>query len=332
MASLFSIDAHAAGGMCRVVYAGFPALRGADAVERQAFVRRSLDWIRTALMHAPRGHPGAFGALLAPPVRATSAYSLIFFDPSGYLSGCGHGTLCSVAVWRRMMGNLDAPFDIDNPDGSVTRIVSANGNGERCTTTMGMPWSTVAVEKLRVPWRGGIEAGVARCGNLYLLVEAEQLGATPDRRFNQETHRDRILSEIRGAAQHVRGVGLHDLQGVVVYQRLEGSAGYETTVLFNGTQIDRSPCGTGSGALGCLLLERGQIAAGEWITTYGPTRLPFCIAVRPGSADTPGYLVSVRGTAHITGAHEWIFSDDDPLRAGLPPQGHVKVGIPDAVA
>lgn len=332
MAFLFSIDAHAAGGTCRIVHAGFPALRGADAAERHNFVRQSLDWVRTSLMHEPRGHPSAFGALLAPPVRGRSAYSLIFFDPAGYLNGCGHGTLCSVAVWQRMMGELDVPFDIDNPDGSVTTVVSAAGDGEQCTATLRMPTATVVADRIRLPWRGGIDAGVVRCGNLYLLVDAEQVGATAERQFSRDAQRDRILSEIREAAQNVCDVGDERTLEVVVYQRLEAGGGYETAVLFNGTQIDRSPCGTGSGALGCLLLQRGDIGADEWINTYGPARLPFSATVSPRADGAAGYEVSLRGTAYITGVHEWIVSADDPLRAGLPPLRRPDAGATDAIA
>lgn len=317
MAVLFSIDAHAAGGSCRIVYAGFPALSGAGAQERREFFRTNLDWVRTCLMHEPRGHGGEFGALLAPPVRASSSFSLIFFDPAGYVDGCGHGTLCSVAAWQRMIGELATPLDIDNPDGSVTRVLAAEGNGERCTATLLMPRGAVLEHRVQLPWRGGIDAAVVRCGNTYVIVDARQLGAVAERLFSANGQRGRLLSEILAAATSL-GIGAaHTVIEVLAFQPMPGDRGYETAVLFNGTQIDRSPCGTGSGALGCLLLERGEIRAGERITTYGPTRLPFDLAVSRASGGG-GYEVQLSGTAYITGVHEWIVSGDDPLRSGVP--------------
>ncbi|HSR40968.1 MAG TPA: proline racemase family protein [Longimicrobiales bacterium] len=281
MAVLLSVDGHAGGGPCRVVHAGVPPLRGGDARERSAHFRRELDWIRTALMHEPRGHAGEFGAVLGPPVRETSTYSLIFFDPAGYLEGCGHGTLCSVAVWQRMMGKLRTPFEIDNPDGTVTRVLAAEGDGERCRATLELPAARVLADGIELPWGEGIGAALVRCGNPYVVVEVEELGKRGPEAFTGIESRRRVLGELlRSAQEVVEGEGLA-IPEVLVYRPRDGTGALETSVLFNATQIDRSPCGTGSGALASLLLSRGEIEAGKPIATYGPRGLGFEARVEP---------------------------------------------------
>ncbi len=307
---LFSIDAHAAGGACRTVHAGFPALGGANAQERRQSFRHQMDWVRLCLMHEPRGHSGQFGALLGPPVRPTSAFSLIFFDPSGYLDGCGHGTLCSVAAWQRMLGAVATPMEIDNPDGSITRVLSTTGNGDWCESTLLLPAATVLERQLQVPWGSGVRASMVRCGNVYVLIDADELGAASGALFDGESNAARLLRELLDAVvARSRSPG-QELPEVLVYRRTSTNE-FDTAVLFSGTQIDRSPCGTGSGALACLLLDQGALEAGGSITTRGPARLPFDVAVERADDDT--FEVRLTGRAYITGVHEWIVSGDDPL-------------------
>lgn len=307
---LFSIDAHAAGGACRTVHAGLPALGGADAQERRQFFRHQMDWVRLCLMHEPRGHSGQFGALLGPPVRPTSAFSLIFFDPSGYLDGCGHGTLCSVAAWQRMLGAVRTPMEIDNPDGSITRVLSVSGNGDWCESTLLLPSASILERELPVLWGGGIRAAKVRCGNVYVLIDAAELGAAGNALFDGEADAALLLRELLDAIVRHRPTPAHELPEVLVY-RCTAPDEFDTSVLFSGSQVDRSPCGTGSGALACLLHDRGSLAAGRSITTRGPARLPFEVAVERAHDNT--FDVRLTGRAYITGVHEWIVSGDDPL-------------------
>ncbi len=316
MAVLFSVDAHAAGGPCRVVYGGVPPLRGGDALERSAYFRRELDWIRRALMQEPRGHAGEFGAVLGPPVRETSTYSLIFFDPAGYLEGCGHGTFCSVAVWQRMIGELATPFEIDNPDGSVTTVLAAEGDGETCSATLRLPAARVLGEGIGLPWEDGITAALVWCGNSYVVVDVAELGERGEEAFTGIEARRRVLGELLRSAEEGIDLKGSAIPEVLVYRVRDGGRAFETSVLFNRTQIDRSPCGTGSGALASLLLARGEIEAGEPITTYGSRRLGFEVVVEPASGEE-GCPVRVKAAVHITGVHEWIIGAADPLRAGL---------------
>lgn len=331
MPLIHTLDAHAAGEPCRVVIAGLPRLHGDTVKARRTDFRARHDWIRTALMCEPRGHDGMFGALLLPPEREGSEFGLVFFDPVGYLDGCGHGTLCAVAAWRRLTGEMSSPIAIDNPDGSVTRVLSAEpAGGDGATrSTLEMPVARVVEERTAVPGWDGLDAGLARCGNLYLLVRAESAGIHDLPGAGADRIRE-VGGALRAAA--VEGVPAGALRpdgGDDVPEELEvafyardpsrggDAAAYSTAILFSRTQIDRSPCGTGSCALLALLAARGDPAVGAGsIRTRGPLGEPFELASDPGGGEGGGRRIRLTGTAWLTGTQQWILDESDPFRAG----------------
>lgn len=316
MSDLLSVDAHASGGSCRVVHAGVPTLQGNDAAGRRRYFQTELDWVRSLLMHAPRGHPGEFGAVLARPIRKTSEYSVIFFDPAGYLDACGHGTLCTVAVWQRMKGDLRTPFNIDNPDGSVTRVLRAAGSSTWCAMTLELPSATVVRDHWILPWKRRLPASTVQCGNLYIVVDGTELDWDGELGVDGSDMRRHMLREILEAAGDMIRPELGRSPEVLIYRRLDDSDEFETSVLFNGTQLDSSPCGTGSGALAALLHSRGELGEDRSISTYGPMALPFRVAVESEIAQER-YKVRLSGEAFVTGVHEWIRDERDPLPQGV---------------
>lgn len=327
MATVFSVDAHAAGEACRVVVGGVPFLPGTSLEsQRQAF-RERHDWIRTALMWEPRGHSHMFGCLLRPPVREGSLYGLIFFDTAAYLDGCGHGTLCSIAVWNRIHGEPSVPFEIDNPDGTAVRVTENDTRSGGCAATLEMPPARVLSENVPVPEHGEMKVAIAHCGNTYVLVPAVAAGLTELRR----TSLSRVQKKAAGVrrALSVRGnLAAESSPEIAFYQRRDGEPmTFTTAVVFSGSQIDRSPCGTGSSALLATLLQRGEIGAGETMRTVGPAGQEFRL-VSDGSRDgSDGYRIRLRGEAYVTGLHEWVVDDSDPLRTGFQLNDHDFSGV-----
>jgi proline racemase len=340
MGTLFSVDAHAAGEPCRVVTGGAPFLEGRTVSERRADLRDRHDWLRRTLMREPRGHGGMFGALLVPPERRDSAFGIIFFDPVGYIDGCGHGTLCAVAVWRRLFGPLATPFGVDNPDGSVTRVLEVEGNGDGSSSTLYMPGVQVLDSEFPVPGLPRGAAGLARCGNLYLVLRAEDLGIrdlsneAPARIRDRATQvRNAAASLLEGAEGFPTGRASGWLEVAVYQERVEeegaGVPCFSTAVLFSDTQLDRSPCGTGSCALFGVLASRGTVFAADGLTTVGPVGGKFHLAgagegpeegaadATDGGPDSFDFRFRLRGSAHVTGVHEWVLGPADPLLEGF---------------
>src|SRR5688572_25755949 len=91
------IDSHTAGEPTRVVVSGGPDLGMGSVAKKLEVLREKHDWVRTALIHEPRGSEVMVGAMLVEPQEKTCAAGVIFFNNVGYLGMCGHGMM-GVAV------------------------------------------------------------------------------------------------------------------------------------------------------------------------------------------------------------------------------------------
>ena len=91
------IDSHTGGEPTRLVIGGFPDLGDGDMAQRLQILSSQHDKWRTATCLEPRGNDVIVGALLCPPVNPNHAAGVIFFNNTGYLGMCGHGTIGLVA-------------------------------------------------------------------------------------------------------------------------------------------------------------------------------------------------------------------------------------------
>ncbi|KAG2411584.1 hypothetical protein HFD88_009140 [Aspergillus terreus] len=91
------IDMHTTGEPTRIIYAGYPALRGDTLLAQRDDAKQNHDHIRRRLMEEPRGHDGMYGAILRPETElvATGAADIgvLFIHNEGYSTMCGHATL-----------------------------------------------------------------------------------------------------------------------------------------------------------------------------------------------------------------------------------------------
>ncbi len=318
MPTVFTVDAHAGGEPCRVIVGGVHPLKGSDLGKQRSDFQSRFDWLRSGLMREPRGHANMFGCLLQPPVRKTSEYGLIFFDTEGYLDGCGHGTLCSVAVWRRLYGMVELPFTIDNPDGSMSHVLSIKGDQDASSVTIEMPPAHVLVDTVEIPGYKGVYATIAKCSNVFAIVSASDIGLggllKSSLALVQKKGRE-VMEALRPVVKQSELVtGLE-----IVFYEQKGSNPYlfATTVVFSGKQIDRSPCGTGSTALFATLMERGKIGLGEILKTMGPSRQQFTLNVAETGSTKDSARICLSGSSYVTGVHQWVFNDSDPLKLGF---------------
>jgi proline racemase len=82
--------------------------------------------------------------------------------------------------------------------------------------------------------------------------------------------------------------------------------------------MDRSPCGTGTAAKMTLMHHRGQLGLNEPFINTSPLgttfegRLVEAVAV----GKMPAVIAEIKGSAFITGIHEFIVDPKDPLQEG----------------
>ena len=121
------IDSHTGGEPTRLVVGGFPDLGHGSMAERCALLAREHDAWRCATVLEPRGSDVVVGALLCAPVAADAAAGVIFFNNSGYLGMCGHGTIGLVVTLAHMGRIGPGEHRIETPVGTVTATLHDDG-------------------------------------------------------------------------------------------------------------------------------------------------------------------------------------------------------------
>ena len=102
----------------RLVLDGFPDLgRGSMAERRQLLAERRR--LARASVLEPRGSDVLVGALLCEPVDPAACAGVIFFNNSGYLGMCGHGTIGLVVPLAHLGRIGPGVHRIETPVGTV---------------------------------------------------------------------------------------------------------------------------------------------------------------------------------------------------------------------
>ena len=331
-----TIDAHAAGEPLRLVTEGFPTPAGASMLDKRAWVREHCDWLRTALMHEPRGHADMYGAVLTEPCSDGAHAGVLFMHNEGYSTMCGHGVVavCTIALERGLIGVPGEPpvIALESPAG----LVRARAVLAAPTRDDPAPHRVSAVAFENVPsfvYRAGLPVAandrtvpvdVAFGGAFYAIVDSEAVGI-PLRRESLADLR-RTGMDIARAVERVLKVS-HPLNGGLegVYGTIftgmadEGEADLRNVTIFADRQVDRSPCGTGTAAVMAVLDAMGLLdpqrpfAHESLAGTLFHGRLLRRVTVGEFEAIVP----EIEGSAWITGEHTFLIDDADPLRHGF---------------
>ena len=331
-----TIDAHAAGEPLRLVTDGFPAPPGASMLDKRAWVRKHCDWLRTALMHEPRGHADMYGAVLTEPCSEAAHAGVLFMHNEGYSTMCGHGVVavCTIALERGLIGVPGEPpaIVLESPAGLVhARAVRAAPTREDAS-----PPRVSAVAFENVPsfvYRAGlpVQAGdrtvsvdVAFGGAFYAIVDSEAVGI-PLRRESLAVLR-RTGMDIARAVERILRVthplnpGLEGIYGTVFTGMAEdGAADLRNVTIFADRQVDRSPCGTGTAAVMAVLDAMGLLAPQHTFVheSLAGTLFRGRLLRRTRVGEYEAIVPEIEGSAWITGEHTFLIDDADPLGKGF---------------
>ena len=90
-------------------------------------------------------------------------------------------------------------------------------------------------------------------------------------------------------------------------------------VILGEGPMERSPCGTGTAAKMTLLHHRGPYGFDETFTNTRPPGTTFQgrLVEEIKLEDTMAVVAEVRGSAYITGIHEFIIDPKDPFQEGF---------------
>ncbi|KAL2850246.1 proline racemase [Aspergillus pseudoustus] len=214
---LFCIEMHTYGMPTYLVISGYPALTG-TLLSQKATAQRDHDDIRRRILHEPRGHADAFGAILRPHTEHTltkkAHMGVLYVHGHGYSTMCGHATIAAarflVDCWdedifprrREVVFHRESEsvmLVLHTPGGLVEVVVPTVPGEEGRRVDVGRQigfvalaaWAISTALVVDIPsgrrWgeleclgRDGVSVSLAFCGTFILEVKIEELGFSSD--------------------------------------------------------------------------------------------------------------------------------------------------------
>lgn len=325
------LDSHTGGEPTRLVIAGFPQLGTGSMAERRRLLAERFDDWRAATMLEPRGNDVLVGALLCEPVDPTACAGVIFFNNSGYLGMCGHGTI-GLVVSLAHLGRIQPGVNrIETPVGTV----QATLHEDRSVSVRNVPAyryrKDVSVE---VPGHGTVTGDIAWGGNWFFLVAEHGQRIAGDNLEALTTYTWAVRQALE--AQGIRGEDGGEVDHIELFAEpeqpqsaaSEAGAGNGASsnaaaslqadsrnfVLCPGKAYDRSPCGTGTSAkLACLAAD-GKLQPGETWRQASVIGSEFTASYE---LDGDRIVPTIRGRAHLSAEATLLIEEDDPFAWGI---------------
>lgn len=304
------IDSHTEGEPTRLVYEGFPDLGSGSMKERLALLKSNHDEWRRSVILEPRGNDILVGALLCEPQNKEHTCGVIFFNNTGYLGMCGHGTIGLIASLF-YLGKIDVgQHIIETPVGNVMCYLHEDGS----VSVQNVPSYRYKKDvHVTVDELGQIKGDIAWGGNWFFLVSEhqERIDITNvDRLTNVSTA---IMQALKSSA--VTGEDGADIDHIELFSNTD-LADSKSFVMCPGGAYDRSPCGTGTSAkLACLAADGLLAESTIWhqASVIGSVFQGFY-----QKTEMDGQIIpTIRGRAYICSENKLLIDEQDPFRWGF---------------
>lgn len=345
-----TLDLHSAGEPLRLIRSGYPSVPEAPINERRAWVREHADHVRRMLMYEPRGHRDMYGAVLLPPHRDDADIAVLFMHNEGYSTMCGHGiiALTQGLIEEGLYPATTPTTEIrwETPAGLVTASAEVGvGVGAepvvRSVRFINVP-SYLHAEGLVMRPRGvrlfgvaaerkGLSVQLAFGGAYYGIVDVAELGmrVVPEQ-IEQLTRAGAAISEALRrdhSPTHPTDESLGFVYGTIIVDSepatspdgLAREATIRNVTVFAESEVDRSPCGSGTSALLAARHALGASKVGDTLVNASITGEAFTARVE-GTAtlgEHAAVVTSVEGSGYVTGHQRFVFDDRDPLGGGF---------------
>lgn len=323
-------DYHTAGEPFRIVSHGVPDLAGSTVAEKRVSAQHSpeFDRLRQLLCQEPRGHADMYGGFILPPDDDGADLGVLFWHKDGYSTACGHGTI-ALGVWAVHSGLVTSEpngvtvVTIDVPSGRVEAHVHSIAGVIDHVVFENVESHVIATSREIETSRGPVTADVSFSGAIYASVSAASVGLQV--RPEDYTELIAIGREIKWllnehpVAHHAADDRLSGIYGTILFDDLgdtvDGLHQRNVTIFADG-EVDRSPCGSGTGARLALLAKSGRLAEGQ--TLIHDSIVDTRFLGRYTAANTPGAIIpSVEGMAYATGTHTFTLDQTDPVGTGF---------------
>ncbi|OBY91621.1 hydroxyproline-2-epimerase [Pseudomonas sp. AU11447] len=306
------LDSHTGGEPTRLVLDGFPDLGKGSMAERRALLAREHDSWRAATVLEPRGSDVLVGALLCEPVDPSACAGVIFFNNTGYLGMCGHGTIGLVVSLAHLGRIGPGTHKIETPVGTV----EATLHDDRSVSVRNVPSYRYRKQvPVQVPGHGLVYGDIAWGGNWFFLIADHGLRVAGDNLDELTAYTVAVQKALED--QGIRGEDGGLIDHIELFAD-DPDADSRNYVLCPGKAYDRSPCGTGTSAkLACLAAD-GKLAAGDAWRQASVIGSQFEGRFEWVGEPAEGRIIpTIRGRANISAEATLLLEEDDPFAWGI---------------
>ncbi|MFT4242621.1 MAG: 4-hydroxyproline epimerase [Acidovorax sp.] len=303
------LDSHTGGEPTRLVLGGFPDLGTGSMAERRALLAAQHDAWRAATVLEPRGSDVVVGALLCTPADPANTAGVIFFNNTGYLGMCGHGTIGLVASLAYLGRIAPGEHRIETPVGTVTTTLHGDGSVSVRNVPAYRLHHRLAVQ---VPGHGTVVGDVAWGGNWFFLVSDHGQRVASDNLEALTAYTCALQQALKD--QGIRGDDGGEIDHIELFAD-DSEADSRNFVLCPGRAYDRSPCGTGTSAKVACLAADGKLQPGQvWrqASIIG-SQFEASYALQGDGKIIP----TLRGRAHMSAEATLLIEDGDPFGWGI---------------
>ncbi|MGQ0727340.1 4-hydroxyproline epimerase [Acidovorax sp.] len=309
MQRIHVIDSHTGGEPTRLVIDGFPDLGTGTMAERRALLAERHDAWRAATVLEPRGSDVVVGALLCAPQDPANAAGVIFFNNSGYLGMCGHGTIGLIASLAYLGRITPGEHRIETPVGTVTTTLHADGSVSVRNVPAYRLHHQLAVD---VPGHGRVVGDVAWGGNWFFLISDHGQRVASDNLEALMAYSCAVQQALKD--QGIRGDNGGEIDHIELFAD-DDQADSRNYVLCPGKAYDRSPCGTGTSAKVACLAADGKLAPGALWRQASIIGSQFEASYT--RQDDGKVIPTLRGRAHMSADATLLIEDKDPFGWGI---------------
>ncbi len=331
---LTTIDTHTAGGPTRIVVGGIPPLHGVSVAEKMAYFQSHFDSIRKLLMCEPRGHKDMAGAVITEPTHLEADVGSFFLTSSGYLPACVHSSIgvATAGLEAGFIGRTPElagrSIKMETPAGLISLFPEFDGEKVQSVAIQTQPaFVHTSSTELRIGPGGPLTVSIVFSGVFFILLDVKQENIPANQRcIVPENVKGltalgvRVLEEANRSFElcHPEHLTIDSAELVMIYEELENRRARDIVINQDGV-VDRSPCGAGTGAKITYLFTLGKLKAhDEYINeSFLGTRFVGRV-LRPAMVGSyEGAVPEIRGTAFITGMHQFMLDSGDPLSEGF---------------
>jgi proline racemase len=267
-------------------------------------------------------------AVVTEPISPEGKFGLFYMDARRYPYLCGHATIGTVATLIET-GALNAEdgdtvITVDTPSGPLdahTRI--RNGRVESVAIEMVPSFVFDVGRELEIAGFGKVRIDLVCVGGFFAMVSARSIGIdlVPENSHRLIPLGMAVIETANRTLRvyHPERPEVNTVDVTQFYDEDPQTGNGKSVVIYGESNMDRSPCGTGTTARMTLLHHGGELGSGQVYKNVGPLGTVFeGRIVKTLAIDKfAGIVGQIRGNAQVIGYHQFVVDANDPFPKGF---------------